>query len=579
MQGHYPKILINHVGFCPEAGKYAAIDGITGVEERFRVVKMNQLGDNPVLTGPLVQFGSDLGNYLVGDLSNLREPGVYRIYVSGQYPFVRKGGALDVRSYDFRIEDRVWDEPLKKLVNYYQMQSCGSSKRGYNRPCHTGKIRRDDGGEAKPVPGGWHSAHDGSRTVHEIIHGLYGLQALASLRPDLREELDLLHEIRWGNEYFLTIQDPAGFLHHGVTLSAEAFHDAVKHNWWDTASYFMRTRPAPLYLQYHFSGAQALFSMLFREKDPAYADRCLQAGIRCFEYAGSQKHCPWFGEQTSYELGTAISAGVHLFRATGQERYRDFAGEMARRLLDLQTETGFWQEQTGGAFIADATDVDHEKLVARTIYAPLVVLGLIDATRWLKDEPGRPRWLKSLSRFAENCIGRFSRANAFGIMPYRIFNEAPRQTCRDWNGARYRYFMETNYAIFHSPKEFCWQTGNNPNVAGYGVALIQLAKLLNAPELMKLAQRQLDWVLGVNPFDASMIIGVGRNQPAVYAGTQMVPRPPEITGAVLQGPIGDAEDNPVIIPGYYPVAEYWMPTQAWALWLMAGLSRKSDTDG
>lgn len=129
--------------------------------------------------------------------------------------------------------------------------------------------------------------------------------------------------------------------------------------------------------------------------------------------------------------------------------------------------------------------------------------------------------------------------------------------------------METNYSLWLN---FCWQTGNNAIVAGYGVCMVYLSELLKAPELKKLAHRQLDWVLGVNPFDVSMITGVGRNQPSVYPATQMVPPIPDIAGAVLQGPIGDAEDNPVIIPGYYPIDEYWMPHQAWVLWLMAELS-------
>jgi len=117
-----------------------------------------------------------------------------------------------------------------------------------------------------------------------------------------------------------------------------------------------------------------------------------------------------------------------------------------------------------------------------------------------------------------------------------------------------------------------WQTGNNATVAGYGVAMVYLAEILGEPWLRRLAQRQLDWVLGVNPFDASMMLGVGRNQPPTYTSKEILPPIPDIVGAVLQGPIGDDRDRPIIVPGYYPTCEYWQPHHSWTVWLMAELS-------
>ena len=52
----------------------------------------------------------------------------------------------------------------------------------------------------------------------------------------------------------------------------------------------------------------------------------------------------------------------------------------------------------------------------------------------------------------------------------------------------------------------------------------------------------------------------------------MVPEVPDVDGAVFEGSIGDIDDHPVIIPAFYANAEFWMPHQAWVLWLMAELS-------
>ena len=53
----------------------------------------------------------------------------------------------------------------------------------------------------------------------------------------------------------------------------------------------------------------------------------------------------------------------------------------------------------------------------------------------------------------------------------------------------YRYFMP--------PRD--WWVGINANLASAGVGLAKAARVLEDPQLQALAQRQLDWILGVNP--------------------------------------------------------------------------------
>ena len=134
--------------------------------------------------------------------------------------------------------------------------------------------------------------------------------------------------------------------------------------------------------------------------------------------------------------------------------------------------------------------------------------------------------------------------------------------------------MEPDYRVSQDgsrDKVFFWATGNNAVLAGCGVALIELATLLERPELRRYAQRQLDWFLGVNPFDSSMIVGLGRNHDATYP-SELDPPVPEMQGAVFEGLIGDKADNPLLIGGYYSNVEFWTPHQGWALWLTVALS-------
>ncbi len=564
-----PRVLVNHVGFRPDDGKYIVIDGVKGAKT-FGVVSMHQKGFQPIFTGELERAGPDLGNHLIGDFSSFKRPGTYRISVTGSYPFWGgEGGTLAVWSHNFTIGDDVWDRPIKKLVNYYRVQSCGPSRSGYNSPCHINNIRRDDGGEAKPIWRGWHAADDCVRDVPETLHGLFGLLYLALARPEIAAELDLFQEISWGNDYFHAIQSPEGYLYFGVF--ADNYFDASK-DWWDCGSYILITKPASLYLQYNFISIQALIIQLYGKSHPDYATRCLRAAKSCFEYVYTRKSGDFGPEMTSFELASGVLAGIHMFRVTGGEQYRTLARNMANRLVEYQASGGFWTELRG-VNLPDPPAYGYDLLLPRTVYQPLVLVGLCAAARWLGSDPDHSRWTSALRKFADSYVKHFVKANAFGILPFRIWPEQGPAGTRNWDNHGYRYFINLGVKL-HQPRSSTinWQTGNTAVTAGYGVVMLYLSEVLGTPELRKLAQRQLDWVLGVNPFAASMILGVGRNQSATYPSLDFVPGVPDIDGAVFEGPIGDEMDNPVFIPGLYANVEFWMPHQAWTLWLMAELS-------
>ena len=550
--GHYPKTLVNHVGFRPEAGKFLVASGIKGAG-RFEIVNTRQgRGFTPVSTGPLRQSGADLGIYHIGDFSDFKQPGAYRIQArwKGNNTATADAG---VWSHTFSISPDVWDDPIRKLINYYQRSSCGPSKHGFNTPCHIGPIKRDDGGEAKPILGGWHSAHDFQRDADETLQAALGLVFLAMARPDVDQNENLLDEIRWGNDYWHSIQSSEGFIPVGV--EAIDYFNYMKLDWWDSASYKLNTAPAATFLQYNFVSIQALIAQHYREANPQYASRCREAGLRCLAYL--RAHPDQAPSKTPcLDLGTGIYANVHMFRATGDEVYRTQGREMANRLVGLQAADGYWVDKSTHAGNA-------------CLYTPLIVVGLCAAARHLRDDPDRGRWLTALEKFASSFVKYFSQANAFGILPCRIYPDTAPQPARKWKEQQYRYFIETNVPMEGGSY---WQTGNNATVAGYGVAMVYLAEILGQPRLRQLAQRQLDWVLGVNPFDASMMLGVGRSQPPTYTSKEILPPIPDIVGTVLQGPIGDDQDRPIVIPGYYPTCEYWQPQHSWTTWLMAELS-------
>jgi hypothetical protein len=172
-------------------------------------------------------------------------------------------------------------------------------------------------------------------------------------------------------------------------------------------------------------------------------------------------------------------------------------------------------------------------------------------------------WKEVISDYANHYLLFMSQKNSFGIVPYGLFtNEDPggnRKAGEYW----YRYFMQP---------ERSWWVGINSNLASAGVGLMKAASILNDPELKALAQKQLDWIIGVNPLKSSTIVSVGYNNPKQFAGSEFRPGIPVLPGAVMNGLGGDKDDQPFIGDGNWQVSEYWTPMVAYTLWLMAEIS-------
>ena len=97
-------------------------------------------------------------------------------------------------------------------------------------------------------------------------------------------------------------------------------------------------------------------------------------------------------------------------------------------------------------------------------------------------------------------------------------------------------------------------------------------RLTGEKRYFDVACRQIDWVLGCNPFDASTVEGVGLNQPERFVnGNEFFPPTPQIPGAVMTGIFGDNNDNPEPFRNNSSV-EYDMPPTAMLMWLLSELS-------
>src|SRR5215467_3841966 len=81
---------------------------------------------------------------------------------------------------------------------------------------------------------------------------------------------------------------------------------------------------------------------------------------------------------------------------------------------------------------------------------------------------------------------------------------------------------------------------------------------------VNLAYRQLEWIMGANPFSACMMTGEGMRNP--YPHSRFVGL---IPGGIMNGIAGNANDEPILDTEYgfdWRTTEYWSPHNAWYIW-------------
>ena len=158
----------------------------------------------------------------------------------------------------------------------------------------------------------------------------------------------------WGNQYFLKMQEPQGFVMNYVGGDVKKHSDSNR--WTDneigrergelvfvkpsagksTADMLLfgpkddrviRTDPVDYVAQFNFVTAEAIMSRITKAKNPDYSEKSLTAAIKCFDWC--IKTCK---ETNTAVTGASIQANNELFKTTNQEMDRNFAVGKAREL-------------------------------------------------------------------------------------------------------------------------------------------------------------------------------------------------------------------------------------------------------
>lgn len=284
-----PPIRLNTLGYLPKAAKHATIAAEGG--NLFRVLRMSD--GQAVLEGKLsasVVDGDTSETVATADFSALRDSGEFRLQIDGVGD-----------SMPFRIDADLYREPFGAVVRGIYLWRCGTAVSAEHNgqtfahaACHLDDAYLDfvgGGHERRTSVGGWHDAGDYNKYVVNagVTVGVmfrawedFGarIERIPLGLPEAGRPLpEYLAELKWELDWLLTMQADDGSVYHKV--STKQFGGMILPEKEGAERFFV---PSGTNATADFVAMLAMASRHFARYDRDYADRCLQAARKSYDY-------------------------------------------------------------------------------------------------------------------------------------------------------------------------------------------------------------------------------------------------------------------------------------------------------
>lgn len=465
------EVLVNQVGYDTGAPKEFVVQS-NAPADRASFVLMR--GEEEVMRGGFEPhgritdaFGHDWDHeYWRGDFSSVNEPGTYRLRVTI--------GETTRDSYDFEIGDHIlWDRTAVPAYHYFYYQRCGTAVPGFHGACHLDDAAGPDGATQYPCWGGWHDAGD-YNTYHNApyVFGLLHAYDWARARFDAVDadgngRADLLDEILWGGDHERRMVAEDGSAR-GVITSGYGYWgppEMETDNVPGTGDERPLSQVSGADSSQH-GAAMARLALLMKSRDFAIAkgDEAPQPVPPDAWTAAAARALDWQlarGQRGVFQLSTALD----LFEATGESRYSDLAK-------------------------AIFGEIGLASLGGGDIHGAHISYALVDAVERfdrLFGEDHRETLRTLLTAKADELLARAE--NPFGVCSFGT-KDAPN--------------------MFNvSPDQAGWRVGTNSHVLSAAAVAALAYRYTDDERYLRFAWNQVNWVLGMNPYNRSLMEGCG----------------------------------------------------------------------
>jgi hypothetical protein len=499
-----------------------------------------------VLSKPVERRQTPLGDFEVMDFSEMRTPGSYWIR------------ADPLSTPPFRIGDDIWRPSVWKAINFFYGERCGMAIPGIHDECHR-DWQCEHEGQRLLINGGWHDAGDlsqGTVNTAEAVYTMFRVAGRLDAEPASRPlAARLREEGAWGLDWLLKTSFGDGYRPDFSVMGL--WTDGILGNNDDIVSH-AQNNP---YNNFMAAAAEAMGARVLAESDAERAARSRKMAESDWNFAVAAFHPQAdLGSPATREFATeGVLASVELWKLTGDPRYRDEAFTLAPILVDSQQKSLMpWQRPLTGFFYT-SPQRDH---ILHYYHPGHEQAAIVALARLCEEFPGDAHWMDWYSTVvlhSEYLKAIASYAEPYRYLPASIYREeeadqAPENSRESFRAqVRNGIPLGSGYYLRHFPVWFDFR-GNYGVVLSQTLALATAAVLRDDRAAAGLAEEQLQWVVGRNPFVQSTMYGEGRLFCSLYSAMSG-----QIAGAL---PVGIETRGDRDVP-YWPASNYPNWKEVW----------------
>lgn len=470
-------VLVNQIGYDTGAPKSFVVqsNADAGVVS-FKLMRSGEtvFSDNLESLGRIQgAFGQDWDNvYWRGDFSEIDEPGTYHLRVTV--------GETQATSYEFEIgENLLWQRTVRPAYRYFYYQRCGTAVPGFHKACHLDDSTSPEGTQFD-CWGGWHDAGDYNKYHNApYVLGLEHVYAMARAAFDADDadgngRADLLDEIVWGADHARRMIAEDGSTRGGITSG---------YGYWGAPEMETDNLPGtgderPLGAargdnpDHHHAAVSRLAVFLAGAATSVAKGEDAPVSVPASVWAETAKRSlQWAldnGRRGPFQLTTALD----LYELTEETQYADLAKA-------LVSEMGIGP------------------LAGGDIHGAAVSMTFIEALRRLDRLFGEDH----SAALREALVARADALLALANNPFGVCTFGPPEkpnffgTSQDTGG---------------------WHVGTNSYLLGAATAAALAYQYTRDEKYLRFAYDQINWVLGMNPFNTSLMEGSGDAFPPSY---------------------------------------------------------------
>lgn len=582
------KVVTNQVGYEFDKAKQAIIVADTKLgDAAFSIVATadgSSIYDGKaVYSGPVDKWKNFI--FYTLDFSSVTKPGQYQVQVTT--------GGKTITSYPFTIGKNVLEAATISDVVYYfkgQRSSGLLDKADHHSPFAGGKQGFVD------AHGGWYDATGdyGKHLSHLSFSSYFNPQQISLTAWSLlktyglltkREGRDfrqynrrILDEAMYGADYLCRMQAPGGSFYRSIGAPGPGKMAKDRAIGMESKGYTIKksanesfggssedTSNKSYQCSYRSGGGMAIAALAIASTYDTSGDytnaEYLAAAERAFAFLEANNAAMTNdGLENILDDYCALNAATELYNATKKDVYKQAAGKRAKQLMARLSHndkyTNFWRADDKDRPFFHPSDAGLP--VASLVYyypiADAATQAAIKAT------------IQKSLEFELKTTAEVN--NPFGYS---------RQLVQDTAGKRY-----TSFFFPHESEAAPWWQGENARLGSMAAAARLAAPLFISDKafhdkLEIFAINQLNWILGLNPFDASMLQGTGHNNPVYgFFGTFEYTNAP---GGIINGiTSGLNDEHDIDLNLMYAVtgkdydwrwAEQWLPHASWYLLAVA----------